>query len=269
MALFDAQHPPFDLSTALILITGGSSGIGLGLVDEFIAQGSQVLITGRREAELQKVQTKYGKDKVLKYYVGSTGSEKDRIALHSAVTSDYPALNVLINNAGVQRRGDMNEEIKEAWSARQEELDINLSGPIHLTSLFIPFFLSKGKSSPTAIINVTSGLAFIPFCHGPVYSATKAALHQWTLAMRPLLAETSLRLVELIPPAVKSNLGGAHDFGEECDEFCKAMVEEFKSGKVEFGYKFSEAARMIDRKKQGEMMMGLNQQQKIKKFEQS
>ena len=266
MATFDATLPPFDLSTALILITGGSSGIGLALVDAFTSQGAKVLITGRREAELTKVQSKFGSDKVLKTYTGSTGSEQDRIALFQNATKDFPHLNVLINNAGVQRRGDMAEEGKQPWAQRQEELDINLSGPIHLTSLFIPFFLAQGKGKPTAIIQVTSGLAFIPFVQGPVYSATKAALHQWTLAMRPLLAETNVRLVELIPPAVKSNLGGSHDFGEDPDEFAQHCVSEFKAGKLEFGFKFSDAARTVDRKKQAEMMLKLMHDTKVKPF---
>ena len=268
MATFDAQLAPFELSTAVVLITGGSSGIGLGLVDEFIAHGSRVLISGRREAELQKVQQKHGKDKVLHYYVGSTGKEEDRIRLFQQATKDHPDLNVLINNAGVQRRGEMEKEIQEPWSVRQEEIDINISGPIHLASLFIPHMLKLGKGKPAAITNVSSGLAFIPFSHGPVYSATKAAIHQWTEAMRPLLADTNVRLVELIPPAVKSNLGGSHDFGEDCDEFCKAMVAEFASGKVEFGYKMSEMARNADRKKKSEAQMGMNQQLHLVNFKQ-
>ena len=257
MASYDAVLPPFDLSTAVVLVTGASGGIGLGLVDELTAKGSRVIITGRREEELKKVQAKYGKDKVLQYYTGDAGKEADRAALFAHVSKDFPDVNVLVNNAGIQRRGDISKEIAEPWSARQQEIDINLSGPIHLTSLFIPFFLSKGKARPTAIINVTSGLAFVPFPDGPVYGATKAGLHQYTEAIRPLLANTNLRMVELIPPPVKSNLGGTHDFGEECDEFCCSVVASFAEGKVEFGFKQSEAARMADRPMRYKMMQGV------------
>ena len=254
MATFDAVLPPFDLSTAVLLITGASSGIGLGLVDEFIARGSRVLIAGRREEELTKVQAKYGKDKVLACYVSDVGKEADRTALFDRSTKDHPDLRALINNAGVQRRGDLHKEIAEPWSARQQEIDINLCAPVHLTSLFIPFFLAQGET-PTAIINVTSGLAFVPFSHGPVYSATKAGLHQYTEALRPLLADTNLRIVEMIPPAVKSNLGGAHDFGEETDEFCRGVVASFAEGRVEFGFRQSEAMRLADRKTRSENML--------------
>jgi uncharacterized oxidoreductase len=232
-----------------------SSGIGLALCDEFLSRGSRVLITGRREAELKKQQDKHGKDKVLKYYVSNAALAADRQALFKQVTADYPDVNVVINNAGIQRRGDHRKEVQEDWAARQEEIDINLCGPIHLTSLFIPYLIARPR--PSAIVNVTSGLAFVPFTSGPVYSATKAGLHQYTLAVRPLLQDTQCRLVELIPPAVKSNLGGSHDFGEDPVEFCRHVVNEFESGKVEFGYKFSDEGRMASREQLSKMHTGM------------
>jgi len=264
MATFDAKLSPFDLKSSLVVITGGSSGIGLALVDEFVKHGSRIIITGRREAELKKAQVKYP-DHVLKYYVGSTGVEKDRIALFEQATKDFPKINVLINNAGIQRRGDHMKEIAEPWSVRQEEIDINLSGPIHLTSLFIPHMLKQKQS---AIINVTSGLAFVPYVNGPIYSATKAALHQYTQAIRSLFAETNLRIVELIPPAVKSNLGGSHDFGEEPDEFCQHVVARFAAGELEFGYKFSETARLNGREDLQKTSLGLMKHQNIQPVKQ-
>ena len=285
MALYNQTLAPFELKTAVVLITGGrcvscaaaglrltlrvqhsllsslavrccamlclrscSSGIGLALCDEFLSRGSRVLITGRREAELQKQQAKHGKDKVLAYYVSNQAHAADREALFKQVTADHPDVNVVINNAGIQRRGDHRKEVAEAWAVRQEEIDINLSGPIHLTSLFIPYLISRPR--PSAIINVTSGLAFVPFTAGPVYSATKAALHQYTLAVRPLLQDTQCRLVEMIPPAVKSNLGGVTAFGEDPVEFSRAMVDKFAEGKVEFGYKSAEERRDINRQQQ-------------------
>jgi len=264
MATFDAKLSPFDLKSSVILITGGSSGIGLSLVDEFVKHGSQILITGRREAELKKVHEKYPKQ-VLKYYVGSTGVEKDRITLFEQATKDFPNINVLINNAGIQRRGDIMKEIAEPWSVRQEEIDINLSGPIHLTTLFIPHMLKQKQS---AIINVTSGLGFVPYVNGAVYSATKAALHQYCAAIRPLFAETNLRIVELAPPAVKSNLGGSHDFGEEADEFCEHVVGRFAGGELEFGYKFSEASRLQSRAELQKASLGLMKHQNIQPVKQ-
>ena len=230
-----------------------SSGIGAGLVDEFVKGGAKLLITGRREEELKKVQAKHAQH-VLKYYVGDAGKEADRIKLFEQATADFPQLNVLINNAGIQRRGDHAKEIQQPWSERQQEIDINFCGPIHLTSLFIPHLL---KQKQAAIINVTSGLAYVPFPNGPVYSATKAGIHQYTLALRPLLAETSVRVCELAPPAVKSNLGGEHDFGEECDEFCAHVYQRFVSGELEFGYKFSDLGRMGSRHDHAKAMLGM------------
>jgi len=227
--------------------------------------GAKVIITGRREEELKKVQAKHPQQ-VVKYYVGDAGKEADRIALFEQSTKDFPALNVLINNAGVQRRGDHTKEIAEPWSARQQEIDINFCGPIHLSSLFIPHLL---KQKQAAIVNVTSGLAFVPFVMGPVYSATKSGLHQYTLALRPLLADTSVRVCELIPPAVKSNLGGSHDFGEDCDEFCAHVYGKFVEGELEFGYKFSDMGRMGSRQDHAKAMMGMmkDPQHPVQKFE--
>jgi len=190
----------------------------------------------------------------LKYYVGSTGIEKDRIALFEQSTKDFPNINVLVNNAGIQRRGDLMKEISEPWSVRQEEIDINFSGPVHLTSLYIPHLL---KQKQAAIINVTSGLAYVPFVAGPVYSATKSALHQYTMSLRPLFAETNLRIVEMAPPAVKSNLGGAHDFGEEADEFCSSVVARFVAGEQEFGFKMSDIGRLASRAETQKMSLGI------------
>jgi len=253
MATFDAKLSPFDVASSTVLITGASSGIGAGLVDEYVKGGAKVIITGRREEELKKVQAKYPQQ-VVKYYVGDAGKEADRIKLFEQSTHDFPALNVLINNAGIQRRTDHTKEIHEPWSVRQQELDINLSGPIHLTSLFIPHLL---KQKQAAVINVTSGLAYVPFPPGPVYSASKAGLHQYTEALRPLLADTSVRICELVPPAVKSNLGGSHDFGEECDEFCAHVYERFVAGELEFGYKFSDMGRLGSRQDRAKAMMGM------------
>jgi uncharacterized oxidoreductase len=170
-------------------------------------------------------------------------------------TADHPELNVLINNAGIQRRGDQRKEILLPWSIRQEEMDINLSGPIHLTSLFIPHMI--GLSTPSAILNVTSGLAFVRFSGGPIYSATKAALHHYTLAVRPLLADTKCRMVEVTPPAVRSNLGGDHDFGEDIADFCAFATDRFAEGKLEFGYKLSEESRLGTRERLQQIHFGM------------
>jgi len=210
-------------------------------VDEFAKRGAKLLITGRREEELKKVQAKHPQH-VLRYYVNDASKETDRIQLLQQATSDYPHLNVLINNAGIQRRTDHTKEIHEQWPVRQQEIDLNFSAPVHLTSLFLPHLLKQPQS---AVIFNTGGVAFLPVPAFPVYAATKAAVHQYVMALRPLLAETSVRVVEAAPPAVKSGLHAT--FGEECDAYCRSVVDCFEGGRLEFGYGASEEMRLADR----------------------
>jgi len=194
---------------------------------------------------------------VLKYYVSDAGKEADRIRLFEQSTRDFPALNVLINNAGIAKYVNQTEEIKQPWSARQEELDINLSGPIHLCSLFIPHLL---KQRQAAIVNVTSGLAFIPFTLDPLYSVSKAGLHKYSLALRVLLAGTPVRVVELIPPALTgTKLGGAgNSHGDPVDDYCAAAYADFASGVLESGFKRSNVMRTADRATQHSMMLAVH-----------
>ena len=234
-----------------------SGGIGAGLVDEFVKGGAKVIITGRHEEELKKVQAKHPQQ-VVKYYVSDAGKEADRIALFEQSTKDFPALNVLINNAGIMRRGaNQTAEIYLPWSERQVELDVNLSGPIHLTSLFIPHLLKQKQS---AIVNNTSGLAFVPFTSDPVYSVSKAGLHMYTLAMRPLLADTSVRVVEIIPPAITgTKLGGTGTpHGDPVDEYCAETYAAFVDGQLEIGFRRSNMMRMADRATQHTAMMAVH-----------
>jgi len=234
----------------VVLITGGSSGIGLGLAVEFLNAGSLVVICGRREDQLKAAQKKYPQ---IHYLVADLETPQERIKLFEQSTKQFPKLNIIVNNAGIQRRGFFLEDT-DPWSAIQSEIDINLSAPIHLSRLFTPHLL---KQSEAAIINVSSGLSYIPAVFAAVYSATKAGIHSYTAALRYNLHQTNIRVCELAPPAVKSNLGGSHDFGEECDEFCAAVFKQFNEGKLEFGYKFSDQARFADRQEQQNIMVSL------------
>lgn len=258
MSSWDAKAEPFDVASSVVLITGASAGIGLGLVDEFVKGGAKVIITGRGEEELKKVQAKYPQQ-VLKYYVSDAGKEADRIKLFEQSTSDFPALNVLLNNAGIARYAKQTEEIHQLWAVRQTELDINLSGPIHLSSLFIPHLL---KQKQAAIINVTSGLAFIPFTTSPLYAASKAGLHSYTMSLRTLLADTAVRVVEMIPPALTgTKLGGkgGNQWGDPVEEYCRDAYADFAGGVLESGFKRSNVMRMADRPTQHKMMMAVHE----------
>jgi uncharacterized oxidoreductase len=146
-------------------------------------------------------------------------------------------LNMLVNNAGIQQRIHLQE--KPAWEIMDQELAINLEAPIHLSTLFIPHLLKQERA---AIVNITSGLAFVPLARVPVYCATKAAMRSFTLSMRHQLAGTPIEVIEIIPPAVDTDLGGKglHTFGVPLDEFADAVAAQLEKGSTEVKYGLSE-----------------------------
>jgi len=232
---------PIDLSKATVLITGGTGGIGFGFVKLFVAAGSKVIVCGRRQEALDEVKRQYSDVLTVQADVGKA---EDRVKLNNYVIEHAPAVNVLINNAGIQRRGGLVEDVNADWVAEQQQIDINCGAPVHLTTLFAKHFLQQPEA---AIINITSGLAFIPPAFAPVYGASKAFLHSYTMSSRYAFKDSNVQVVEIAPPAVKSNLGGSHDFGEPTDEFCSAVFDLFRKGHKEIGYKMSEEGRLASR----------------------
>ena len=221
------------LSGNTILITGGSAGIGLAFAERFIKAGNRVIVCGRREKVLQNAKEKLPN---LITRVSDLSIESERVALFDWVTSNYPDLNVLINNAGIQQRFNMlKADAKNDWSYFNKEITINLEATFHLSMLFAPFFETKKEAT---IINVTSGLAFTPFVIAPIYSATKAALHSFTISLRHQLSDTSVEVIEVAPPAVNTNLGGVglHMSGEPLDAFADGIFKGLEEGKKEIGY---------------------------------
>jgi uncharacterized oxidoreductase len=221
-----------------VLVTGGGSGIGFALSERFLQAGSDVIICGRREDKLKEAQLKYPQ---MHIRVCDLANPTERRALFTWVSESFPGLNILVNNAGIQQRIQLNEN--PAWETLGQELAINLEAPIHLSTLFIPHLLQQKWS---AIINVTSGLSFVPLAHVPVYCATKAALHSFALSMRHQLTGTPISVIEIIPPAVDTDLGGKglHTFGAPVNEFTDAVVKQLKKGNIEATYGFaSESSR--------------------------
>jgi uncharacterized oxidoreductase len=221
------------LSGNTILITGGSTGIGLAFAERFIKAGNKVIVCGRRKDVLQEAKEKFPS---LITRVSDLDIESERAALFDWVTANYPDVNVLVNNAGIQQGFNvLKGDAKNNWRYFSKEITTNLEAPFHLSMMFAPFFATKEEAT---IINVTSGLAFTPFAIAPIYSASKAALHSFTMSLRHQLSETSVEVIEVAPPAVNTNLGGAgvHTQGEPLDAFADGIFKGLEEGKKEIGY---------------------------------
>jgi uncharacterized oxidoreductase len=188
------------LTRNTILITGGGSGIGRGLAEAFHAEGNQVVIAGRRKEVLDEtVAANPGMKSVL---LDITDGQAIRSFAEKAIR-DFPGLNVVVHNAGIMRP----EVLQKANVADAEAIaTTNLLGPIRLTAALLPHLL---KQPQAAIMTVSSGLAFVPMAMTPTYCATKAAIHSYTQSLRFQLKNTNIKVLELIPPYVQTELMGA------------------------------------------------------------
>ena len=202
-----------------ILITGGGSGIGRGLAEAFHALGNQVIIAGRGRNNL---------DAVTQANAGMKSLTVDMTDAHSIhafaaqVTQEYPALNVLINMAGVMKMENLLDQ-KEPLDDVEATIATNLLGPIRLTAALLP---ALQKQPDAVIMNVTSGLAFVPLAMTPTYCATKAALHSYTQSLRYQLRDTGVQVLELVPPYVQTGLTGDHQASDPAAMPLKDYIEE-------------------------------------------
>ncbi|MBF4466414.1 SDR family oxidoreductase [Flavobacterium sp. LC2016-12] len=220
-----------NLANNKILITGGASGIGLGLTERFIHENNTVIICGRRESVLNEVKAKFP---TVITKVCDLSDEKERIALYEWIAQNYPDLNVLINNAGIQKWVSVTDA--DFYESMKTEISTNIEAPLHLTSLFIQL------KSLTTVMNVTSGLAFSPFAKVPVYSATKAFFRSFTLSLRHILKAKNIEVIEIIPPALNTDLGGVglHNAHPSVADFIVSIFEQLKNGKNELTFGTSE-----------------------------
>jgi uncharacterized oxidoreductase len=233
-----------------ILITGGSSGIGLALAQRFAAAGNEVIITGRRADALREAQHKHPGIRTI---VSDVGVPQQREELARRVVSEFPRVNVLINNAGIQRRVDLGTPAP--WAEVAQEIEINLGGPVHLSMLLVPHLVQQ--ESPR-IVNVSSALAFVPLVPMPIYCATKAAIHSFSQSLRYQLRETPIKVLEVVPPAVKTKLGGGHGFGEDVDAFADAIVEKLLTDTQEIGFGTSNDSLRASRDQLDQVFEGMN-----------
>jgi uncharacterized oxidoreductase len=186
-------------------------------------------VTGRSQQRLDRAVSEI---RGLHAFRNDISRPDERLRLAEYIKSQFPNLNIVINNAGIQRRIALAAD-NAPWAERQAEIDTLLAAPIHLNHLLIPLMLKHGR--PGSIINVTSGGAFVPQVFAPIYSACKAALHSYTLTLRHALNRSSVKVVELIPPAVQTGLAPtAH--GARLDEFCDAVFSALPSGNETIGF---------------------------------
>lgn len=220
------------LSGNKILITGGASGLGLGLTERLVNEKNSVIICGRRQHLLDEIKQRF--PGVIARQC-DLSLEKERVKLFNWISKEHSDLNVLVNNAGIQQRMSIYDN--DFFSRVREEIDINAEAPVHLCSLFINL-----KSLDT-ILNVTSGLSFVPLVSVPIYCATKAFMHSFTLSLRHMVKNRKIEVIEIIPPALNTDLGGKglHDYAPPVIEFIEAVFNQLRQEKIEITHGFSES----------------------------
>ncbi len=224
-----------NISNNKILITGGASGIGLGLAERFIAENNTVVICGRREQTLREVSDRFPSVITFKC---DLAQEKERIRLFTWISENHSDLNVLVNNAGIQQHMSFTDE--DFFQRAKDEIAVNIEAPLHLASLFLTLPALR------TILNVTSGLAYVPMAKTAVYCATKAFFHSFTLSLRHLVRSRGVEVIELIPPALNTDLGGRglHNYAPPVSDFIESVFGQLAKGKTEIAFGFSEAMTM-------------------------
>ena len=217
------------LTGRTILITGGSAGIGLAFALKFLDLGNTVIVTGRRQTVLDEVKAKYPKLHIIQ---SDVAVQAQITALAARVKADFPRVDVLMNNAGILVYKNLKAPATDL-AGLMTEMNVNVGGVIGMTSAFIDI-LTANKGT---VINVSSGLAFVPLPAAPIYSATKAAIHSYTQSLRFQLEETGVEVIELMPPAVKTDMtteiaeGGGKVI--TTDELLKQSFASLKAGALE------------------------------------
>ena len=202
-----------------ILITGGGTGIGRALAEGFHALGNQVIISGRRAEVLQEVTAA---NPGMAWATMDAGDAAGIRAFADKLIADHPNLNAVINNAGIMK----NEDIATApdyLDIAEETITTNLLAPIRLTAALLPHFLKQPRA---AVLTVSSGLAFVPMVATPTYGATKSAIHAYSMAIREQLKDTSVEVIEIIPPYVQTTLQGDHQATDERAMPLEAYISE-------------------------------------------
>src|SRR5260221_7200920 len=218
------------LTGRTILITGGSAGIGLAFALRFLELGNEVIVTGRRQAVLDQVKAKHPK---LHTIQSDVADPAQIAALAASVKADFPKLDVLVNNAGISRYRNLKTPAANV-AELMVEMNINVGGVLRMTSAFIDI-LTANKGT---LINISSGLAFVPLPCLPIYCATKAAIHSYTQSLRFQSEDSGVEIIEIMPPAVKTDMTADLSEGDgitliTTDELVKLSFASLKAGALE------------------------------------
>ena len=225
----------------------------------FLVAGNEVIICGRREDKLKEAKNKLP---MIHYKVCDVSKEEGREALFNWVRSDFKHTNILVNNAGIQRTIDLKKGTHGLLDI-ESEIETNLTAPIHLSAHFIPLLLMQKEA---AIVNVSSGLGFVPMAWFPVYCATKAAVHSFSLSLRHQLRNTSIKVFEIIPPMVDTELDkgarggrGQQNRGIPPAEVAVATLKALENNEYEVAVGMAEGLRMGARNSPEETFQNMNQ----------
>ena len=234
-------------SNQKVLITGGGSGIGLALAQKFIEQEYTVIITGRSLSKLKKAKQENPK---INFYQSDVTNDTAVRILVDDIQEKFDGIDILINNAGVMNLADAGNESNDLQKQMQE-IDINYNSPIRLLHYFLP---QLKKSKHAVLINVSSGLAYVPFAQAAVYSGTKSALHFWTKSIRLHLKPHNIKVVELLPPVVDTPLAHGADIAENDnlkpmspEKLADIFWKEFTNGKEELTPGISKQLKLMGR----------------------
>jgi uncharacterized oxidoreductase len=216
-----------------IFITGGGSGIGRALAEAFHKLGNQIIVAGRREEVLKRT---CAANPGMNYIVMDVTDAASIRSGAAEVISRFPQLNCVINNAGIQREHDFTHGETVSDQVVEQEIDTNLLGLIRVSAALLPHLQ---KMENATLMNVSSGLGFVPISRFPVYCATKAAVHSFCLSIRRQLRGTGVKVVEIVPPYVATDLGhtlrpgGGGPVPMPLEEYIAALMEELAGGPEE------------------------------------
>lgn len=229
-----------------VLITGGGSGIGLSIARKFLDHGNTVIITGRNLSKLEKVKTELPEIHIFQSDVTQEEAVKK---LATEIEKELGGIDVLVNNAGIMLLLDTGDEANDLQK-QFEEIEINFHSPIRVLHHFLP---QLKKSSNGVLVNVSSGLAYVPFAQAPVYSGTKVAVHFWTKSIRPQLKLHRIKVIELLPPVVDTKLAKDADLKDDNlkpmppEELADIFWRDYTKGKEEITPGLSKQLKLMSR----------------------